>query len=765
MRVALHRAVVVALALSVAACGRGCRNDGPTGGGSGAASASSASATGAEARATPVSLQGSAIALTPDESMLVIADEDHEALFVVPSSLSGSDRARVIALPGPPAQIVALDGLVLATVRTLPTDDARVALDRIRGPRPGALAAAPAPSGSDAKASAPAASGASRTASRPDPVASALARKRGTPVRPFDPAVVRRSRGGLLLFLRADPAAGLVEVGRVVVAPDAWGLAVTPDFKRALVTSAWSAEATLVDVPGTKAIATVRTSREPRGVAIAPDGKVAYVSHLVGAGLTKLAIMGDRLEASAVALPAAPARTPLGVTLDASLGYALVFSPDAASLYVPRHALGAEGVGAWWGAPTVDVLDLSSGKPVAPFHRARSPGARVSTEHVRPAADWEASPGQAPAVSNVLVQPRAAVYRRSRDTLLVASEGWDALAEVDALAADPAMAVTRVHPLAPAYDPFGGFPDQGGAPTGVALTRDDAVAYVYCRTTFDVVRVDLDSGRLGRLHLADDGLPADAAYGRRLYTNARNAAISGGLGCAACHPEGRDDGYVWRESGEAGDARFIGLQENAKLGNGFEARPPPREVFPRQTPMLAGRVRANGPFGWHAENADILDRLLAGFQLHRAAWDSSLADRTTGEHVAKIDYLADYLRSGLVPPPTLAREPSAIELHGKAVFETPRTGCTRCHVPGTEYTDRSGTALRGLPVRAGFDAEAVNTFKTPSLWFVGGTAPYFHDGSARTLEDLVRTNGDRMGDTRHLTPEEQAALVAYLRIL
>jgi cytochrome c peroxidase len=116
-----------------------------------------------------------------------------------------------------------------------------------------------------------------------------------------------------------------------------------------------------------------------------------------------------------------------------------------------------------------------------------------------------------------------------------------------------------------------------------------------------------------------------------------------------------------------------------------------------------------------------------------------------------------------VPPPTLAREPSAIELRGKAVFERPRTGCTRCHAPATEFTDRTGTALRALPVRAGFDAEAAKTFKTPSLWFVGGTAPYFHDGSARTLEDLVRTNGVRMGDTRHLTPEEQAALVAFLR--
>jgi cytochrome c peroxidase len=76
-----------------------------------------------------------------------------------------------------------------------------------------------------------------------------------------------------------------------------------------------------------------------------------------------------------------------------------------------------------------------------------------------------------------------------------------------------------------------------------------------------------------------------------------------------------------------------------------------------------------------------------------------------------------------------------------------------------------GTSLRKLPVAKGFDDETRTTFKTPSLWFVAGTAPYFHDGSAATLEELVRENGNRMGDTRHLSAGEQGALVAYLRTL
>ena len=31
----------------------------------------------------------------------------------------------------------------------------------------------------------------------------------------------------------------------------------------------------------------------------------------------------------------------------------------------------------------------------------------------------------------------------------------------------------------------------------------------------------------------------------------------------------------------------------------------------------------------------------------------------------------------------------------------------------------------------------MNFFKIPTLWGIKDTAPYFHDGSAKTLEDLV----------------------------
>jgi len=705
----------------------------------------------------PLTLHGEAIALSTDEKTIFVADEAHEALFLVPTSTADGSAPRVVALPGPPAAIVALGTRVLVTVRTLPPSAARKARADSVGLLPDAAKVTFLPSeDTDAPV------GKQVLARRAELVKRGRTRPRNTRAKIFDPAVVRQSEGGALVVFAPDATAGLVEVSRVPLPPDAWGLTLTPDEKRALVTSAWPGVVSMIDLEKGRVVASVTTRREPRGVIVAPDGAHAYVSHLVGSALTELTLGAESLTARALPLPPAPARSVPGVELSASLAYDLVLSPDTESLLVPRHALGADGTAAWWGSPTVDVLDLASGKPVAPAHRTVV-GARSESPEIRPGADWEAAPGQAPLPALELVQPRAVVYRRSNDTLLVASEGDDALTELDALAADPAMAVTRVFSLGVDYDPFGDFPDYGGGPAGVALSRDEKSAFVYCRTTFDVVRVELESGERHYVHLADDGLPADAAYGRRLFASARAFALSGGLGCGACHPEGRDDGFVWREA----DGHFVGGPQNLKL-RGFD----PHEkvttpaLYPRQTPMLAGRVRANGPYGWHAESVDLPARMALGTSLHRAHWQPGGVDPAyAGEDAAKLDYLADYLRSGLFPPPTVAHALSETEQRGKAIFESDEARCSRCHVPASEFTDRGALPLPALPLRPGFDAEQNPAFKTPSLWFVAGTAPYFHDGSQATLEDLVRTNGDRMGDTSHLNAADQAALVAYLRTL
>ncbi|MGL6096865.1 MAG: di-heme oxidoredictase family protein, partial [Fimbriiglobus sp.] len=60
-------------------------------------------------------------------------------------------------------------------------------------------------------------------------------------------------------------------------------------------------------------------------------------------------------------------------------------------------------------------------------------------------------------------------------------------------------------------------------------------------------------------------------------------------------------------------------------------------------------------------------------------------------------------------------------------------------------------------------------WKTPALWGVADSAPYFHDGGSATLEDaIVRHRGEAKGVTaayQKLPPADKAALVAFLKTL
>ena len=102
---------------------------------------------------------------------------------------------------------------------------------------------------------------------------------------------------------------------------------------------------------------------------------------------------------------------------------------------------------------------------------------------------------------------------------------------------------------------------------------------------------------------------------------------------------------------------------------------------------------------------------------------------------------------------------------GKAIFESEAAGCATCDPSSSEFTNRSTNELKKLPLLPGFEDEDDAKFRTPSLLFVAGTAPYFHDGSAATLDALVAQNQDRMGRTTRLNDEQRAALVAYLETL
>ncbi len=197
------------------------------------------------------------------------------------------------------------------------------------------------------------------------------------------------------------------------------------------------------------------------------------------------------------------------------------------------------------------------------------------------------------------------------------------------------------------------------------------------------------------------------------------------LSCATCHPRGRADGLNWDLLNDG-----MGNPKNTKS-----------MVLSHKTPPAMARgVRAS------MEVAAV-----AGFR-HILFCQPEPDD---------VKAVQAYLRS-LKPAVSPHRQPdgslSASAKRGKAIFDDPKTKCATCHPAGL-LTD-----LKLYDVGTRHELDRVDQFDTPTLVELWRTAPYLHDGSAATLDEVLTkyNKGDRHGATSHLTKEQKADLVAYL---
>ena len=132
------------------------------------------------------------------------------------------------------------------------------------------------------------------------------------------------------------------------------------------------------------------------------------------------------------------------------------------------------------------------------------------------------------------------------------------------------------------------------------------------------------------------------------------------------------------------------------------------------------------------------------------------------------------------------------ERHGMELFNSAELNCTACH-NGFDLSDHSYQNIGQYLVYADPGRERISTdpadggkFKVPTLRNVAVTAPYMHDGSVATLEEVVDifaeggrnvTSGPYAGDGRlnpyksplirplGLSAQDKADLVAFLKTL
>jgi DNA-binding beta-propeller fold protein YncE/cytochrome c peroxidase len=521
---------------------------------------------------------------------------------------------------------------------------------------------------------------------------------------------------------------------------------------------------------------------QPFGIAISPDRSWVYVTLQATGELARLHPVTGKIDSQ---IEVGPFPHALAVTADSKTIYATRFiSPqehgeiyeiDAASFtlkspisltpdrtpdsdrsgrgipnYLMAIALTPDGSQAWLGSKKDNVFRGHARDGEAPTFEStvRSLVMRldISTRTELPKLDL-----------NDLDLPAAIAFNRLGNLAFVATHGSRTVQVIDAY--KPERTVTSLDGL-------------GLGVSGLALDGSGTILYVQCwleRTVeiFDLSGiVDQTTNKAVRLAkvptVTQEKLPAQVLFGKRVFHDAadrRTIPISY-MSCASCHLDGDGDGRIW---------------DFTHRGEGL-----------RNTTDLRGRRGiGHGPLHWTANFDEVQDfeqdirahfggkGFMPNDAFHQGTRHQTLGDPKTGLS-AELDAMAAYLSSlDKVPPsPFRAADGSltAEAARGKEIFAAAK--CVSCH-GGADFTDSLTLARHDVGTLQKTSGQRLNGpldgLDTPTLKGVWATEPYLHDGSAATLTEVIlRAQADpqqRHGEVKHLTTNEVANLVAYLKQL
>jgi DNA-binding beta-propeller fold protein YncE len=493
-----------------------------------------------------------------------------------------------------------------------------------------------------------------------------------------------------------------LEVARTIKTPaEPYGVALSPDRSTLFVTTIADRQLVAYDAKAGTEKWRTQLGREPRGIAVSPDGTRALVAYLTTGTVDQIDLAEThRAEHIALATANTSRRT---------------------------RRIGSNGDA--FARASFTVAFMGENQAVVPFQRETPVQARDGSENTGsygggfepPTTQQLAFLGfgkETPTQITATIsqhQPRALAWDSGRDALYIAGLGSDSILQIKN-ASQVGISQGLTASMTTGKERCG--------PDGLAVTKDGNVL-VWCSFTRSVQKVDfVDSkGALASTTKVNAGPQLIASRmnekqhkGFVLFHSADPAMSQrGAMACATCHPDGRADGLSWR----------IDKHE-------------------LQTPVLTGRVVGTHPYKWDGGDKDITTSLtntmkrLGGFGL----------DKTQTQN------LTEYV--SMLPAPRTPTRDAATVARGKKVFDSAEAGCRSCH-DGGSYTDQEKHKFSGTLAES----------DTPSLIGLNASAPYFHDGSAATLEALLRDRGavHGMGDASKLNDKQVTDLIAFLETL
>lgn len=315
-------------------------------------------------------------------------------------------------------------------------------------------------------------------------------------------------------------------------------------------------------------------------------------------------------------------------------------------------------------------------------------------------------------------------------------------------------------------------PEPAPTPTPAAAPQGEA------QKPLPRVKVDHDLAKalFGREPSAEEvdnpTTPEKVALGKALY-HETHLSKNGNLSCASCHDlanygvdgKAKSPGTDGKDGDRNTPTTWNSFRQFRQFWDGRAATVEEQAIGPVLNPVEHGIADEAQLVAKIKEKPALVDGFtkafgpgdsvtVANFKLAVGAFERTLVTRSKWD---------DYLDGN-------TKALNQDELFGLKTFLD--VGCTTCHgtrlVGGAVYQKTGalkpfGSKDEGRGKLTGSDADKF-FFKVPSLLNVEKTAPYFHDGSVKTLEEVVTIMADIQLDKK-LTADQVRGLVAFLKAL
>ena len=557
-----------------------------------------------------------------------------------------------------------------------------------------------------------------------------------------------------------DPNSAKV-VGSIHVGHVPRGIALSPDARRLYVTNAWSDTVSVIDTAAREVVQTLPTGFEPAGVVVDGSGATLYVA--------------NRLSSDVSVIDLASGREIKRLLAGRGASY-LALSPDGKWIY-GTHIYPNPGAFRSEPASEITVIDTSTRRVVdrkplnnvaGVFHAATSADGRlVAVAQLRPKnlvplahvehgavfgnsltlfGDDVGGTVQIPIdeLDRYYALPWGVAITSDKSKIFLTTAGSQSVTAIDTARLLKTIR-TRRQPFANDLSASAEYVTTripvGHNPRGVALSPDGKRLFVANRLD-DTLSV-IDTEALKVTSTIDLGGPKNVdalRRGERLFYTA-DFSFQGQFGCSNCHLDSTIDGLQWDLEPDGFGKDIV---DNRSLEN------------------LAGTE----PFKWNGGNADMPTecgpRTEKFFFRSQSFTQLQLTDLVTFVYSLPYRPNRHRLANGELTPS---------QEHGKAIFERTATKkgvviaegnqCTYCH-SGPKYTNQ-----RQIDAGTGKSTDRSPVVDVPQLPNVAYSAPYLHDGSAKSLEEIwtIYNPKDTHGVTNDLTKDELNDLIEYLKTL